>query len=85
MVKQVHPIDLIVDKFQSWDSTAAKPRLKAWNRAKKWLSEIVRLPFDPPNCHSLRISDKDNAFMYLTEVMSTGVPFRDFLKSCKNS
>ena len=64
LVKQVHPSDLIVDKFQSWDSTAAKPRLKAWNRAKKWLSDIIGLPFDPPNGHSSRVFDKDQAFIY---------------------
>ena len=34
LVKQVHPSDLLVDKFQSWDNTGAKPRLKAWHRAQ---------------------------------------------------
>ena len=62
LVKQVHPSDLLVDKFQSWDNTGAKPRLKAWHRAQKWVSDIIRLPFTPPTGHTLKISDKDNAF-----------------------
>ena len=82
LVKQVHPSDLLVDKFQSWDNTGAKPRLKAWHRAQKWVSDIIRLPFTPPTGHALKISDKDNAFLYLTEVISTGVSFNEFLKSC---
>ena len=32
-----------------------------------------------------RVFDKDNAFLYLTEVMSTGVSFNDFFKSCMTS
>ena len=82
LVKQVHPSDLLVDKFQSWDSTASKPRLKAWNRAQQWVCDIIRLPFTPPAGHGLRVSDKEKAFLYLTEEMSKSVPFIDFLKSC---
>ena len=81
MVKQIHPSDSLVDKFQSWDSAAAKPRLKAWNRAKQWLSTIIRHPFNPPIGHELRVNDRDKAFLYLTEEMSKNVSFSDFLKS----
>ena len=80
--KVVHPSEQLVDLFQSWDSATTKPRLKAWHRAKKWVSDIVRLPFTPPTGLGLRISDKDNAFNYLTEEMSKSVSFTDFLRSC---
>ena len=73
VVKEVHPSDLLVDKFLSWDSNVSKPRLKAWHRAQQWVSDIIRLPFTPPTGHSLRISDKDNAFLYMTDEMSKNV------------
>jgi hypothetical protein len=82
LVKEVYPSDLLVDKFLSWDSNAVKPRLKAWHRAQKWVSDIIRRPFTPPTGHTLRVSDKENAFLYMTEEMSKNVPFTDFLRSC---
>ena len=82
LVKEVHPSDLLVDKFLSWDSNSAKPRLKAWHRAQKWVSDIIRLPFTPPNGHTLRVSDKENAFLFMTEEMSKDVSFTDFLRNC---
>ena len=82
LVKEVHPSDILVDKFLSWDVNATKPRLKAWHRAQKWLSDIIRLPFTPPTGHSLRVSDKDHAFLYMTEEMAKDVSFNDFLRSC---
>ena len=51
-VKVVHPSNILVDKFQSWGSTSAKPRLKAWHRAQKWVSDIIRVPFTPPHGHA---------------------------------
>ena len=83
-MKIVNPRDSLVDRFQSWDSAASKPRLKAWNRAKQWLCEIIRLPFTPTTGHGLRALDKDEAFLYLTEEMAKGINFTDFLKSCMN-
>ena len=59
-VQQVNPSDLIVNKFQSWDKTQdPRPRLKAWNRAQKWVSDLIRLPFHPPAGHALRVIDKE--------------------------
>ena len=47
-VDQVHPSDIIVNKFQTWDKTQnSRLRLKAWNRAKKWVSDLIRLDYDP--------------------------------------
>lgn len=80
-IEQVHLSDLIVDKFQSWDKTQdPKPRLKAWNRAKKWVSELIKVQYNPPAGHSLRVLDKDNALQYLIEVMYDGTSFENFLR-----
>ena len=43
-VKDIKPSLLILDEFESWDKFTANPRQKAWNRAIKWLSEIIQLP-----------------------------------------
>ena len=70
-VDQVHPSDIIVNKFQTWDKTQnSRLRLKAWNRAKKWVSDLIRLDYDPPSGHGLRMVDKDNALQFLILNMS---------------
>ena len=83
-VEQVHPSDLIVDKFQSWDKTQdPKPRQKAWNRARKWVSDLIRLAYDPPSGQGLRVVDKDNALKFLIENMHEGkTTFENFLCMC---
>ena len=81
--KKLYPLQQkYFDKFQSWESATTKPRLKACHRAKKWVPDIVRISYTPPSWLGLRISDKDNAFSYLTEEMSKNVSSSEFFRSC---
>ena len=70
-VSVVHTSDLFLNKFQSWDNFSAdsKPRQKAWNRAQKWLSDILKLPCEEKPGNKLRVIYKDNAFKFLIESM----------------
>ena len=65
-VKNIKPSLLILDEFESWDKFTANPRQKAWNRAIKWLSDIIQLPCEETAGNHLRVIDKDQAFKFLT-------------------
>ena len=79
----MHPNDLIVDKFQSWDKTKdSRPKLKARNRAKKCVSDLIMVIYDPPSGHGLRVVDKDSALQFLITNMFEGTSFEDFLRLC---
>ena len=80
-VKEIKPSDLILDKFESWERSA-NPRQKAWNRAIKWLSEIIQLPCEETASNKLRAIDKDNAFKFLTRAIFVDKSFDNFLRSC---
>ena len=80
-VKEIKPSDLILDKFESWERSA-NPRQKAWNRAIKWLSEIIQLPCEETAANKLRAIDRDNAFTFLTRAIFVDTSFDNFLRSC---
>ena len=60
-VTEVNPSDLILNKFESWDNSSidSKPRQKAWNRAEKWLCDILKLPCESNPGNKLMVIDKD--------------------------
>ena len=82
-VKEIKPSDLILDKFESWERST-NPRRKAWNRAIKWLSEIIQLPCEETAANKLRAIDRDNAFKFLTGAIFVDTSFDNFLRSCMN-
>ena len=81
-VKDIKPSLLILDEFESWDKFTANPRQKAWNRAIKWLSDIIQLPCEETAGNHLRVIDKDQAFKFLTRSIFVDKSFDNFLRSC---
>ena len=81
-VKDIKPSILILDEFESWDKFTANPRQKAWNRAIKWLSDIIQLPCEETAGNHLRVIDKDQAFKFLTRSIFVDKSFDNFLRSC---
>ena len=81
-IKDIKPSILILDEFESWDKFTANPRQKAWNRAIKWLSDIIQLPCEETAGNHLRVIDKDQAFKFLTRSIFVDKSFDNFLRSC---
>ena len=81
-VKDIKPSLLILDEFESWDKFTANPRQKAWNRAIKWLSDIIQLPCEETAGNHLRVIEKDQAFKFLTRSIFVDKSFDNFLRSC---
>ena len=80
-VKEIKPSNLILDKFESWEKSV-NPRQKAWNRATKWLSDIIQLPCEETAGNKLRSIDRDNALKFLTNSIYLDTSFDNFLRSC---
>ena len=50
----VTPSDTLIAKFYEFDKTkSTAPKLRSFNRAKKWVSNLLRKPFKVPEAHRL--------------------------------
>ena len=64
------------------NSTA--PRLRSFNRARKWVSSLLKRPFKVPEAHKLRNIDTTKALEHMINVLAMpgGVTYEDYLPSC---
>ena len=84
-VEVVTPSDLLISKFEEYDKTkSTAPRLRSFNRAKKWISNLLKRQFKVPEAHRLRHIDINLALQHMIEAtaMPGGVPYEDYLRSC---
>ena len=84
-VEVITPSDSLIAKFQKWDSSkSTTSRLRSFNRARKWISNLLRRDFKVPDAHKLRHSDIINSLddMINATAMPGGIPYDDYLRSC---
>ena len=81
-VEVVTPSDSLIAKFDQWDKTkSTAPRLRSFNRARKWVSNLLKRPFKVPEAHKLRHSDTMMALedMINATAMPGGITYEDYL------
>ena len=84
-VEIVTPSDNLIATFEKWDKTkSTAPRLRSFNRARKWISNLLKRPFKVPEAHKLRHIDTLNALedMINATAMPGGVTYEEYLRSC---
>lgn len=83
--KVVTPSDSLIANFEEWGKTKSiAPRLRSFNRAKKWISNLLKHPFKVPEAHKLRHIDTCIALEHMINAtaMPGGVTYEDYLRSC---
>ena len=64
-VEVVTPSDLLISKFEEYDKTkSTAPRLRSFNRAKKWISNLLKRQFKVLEAHRLRHIDINLALQH---------------------
>ena len=84
-VDVVTPSDSLIAKFEEWDKTkSTASRLRSFNRARKWVSNLLKRPFKVPEAHKMRHIDTLNALENMINAMAMpgGVSYDDYLRSC---
>ena len=83
-VEVITPSDSLIANFQKWDlSKSTTSRLRSFNRARKWISNLLRRDFKVPDAHKLRHSDIMNALdnMINATAMPGGISYEDYFRS----
>ena len=81
----VTPSELHIAKFLSWDkSKSSAPRLRSFNRARKWVSNLLKRPFNVSDAHKLRNIDSMMALQHMIDSMAMpgGISYEDYLRKC---
>ena len=61
-IEVITPSDNLIAKFHNWDNTkSTSSRLRSFNRARKWISDLLKRHFKVPEAHKLRHCDIVNA------------------------
>ena len=84
-VDVVTPSEYLIAKFQSWDkSKSSPPRLRSFNRARKWVSNLLKRPFNVSDAHKLRNIDSMMALQHMIDSMAMpgGISYEDYLRKC---
>lgn len=64
-VEFVTPSDSLITKFEKWDKTRSNAsKRRSFNRARKWISDLLKKPFKIPENEKLRHTDITNAKRY---------------------
>ena len=84
-VEVVTPSDYLIKRFEEWDQTkSSASRLRSFNRARKWISNLLKRSFKVPEAHKLRHIDTMKALEHMINAMAMpgGVSYEDYLRSC---
>ena len=72
-VKVVTPSESLIAHFDKWDMTKSNAsKLRSFNRARKWISNLLKRQFKVPEAHKLRHIDTMNALQHMID--STAMP-----------
>ena len=75
----------MIAKFEEFDKTKSTARkLRSFNRAKKWLSNLLKIPFEVHDAHKLRNIDSMMALEHMIDslAMPGGVTYDEYLVQC---
>ena len=84
-VNVVTPSDYLITKFEEWDKTkTAAPRLRSFNRARKWVSNLLKRDFKIPEAHKLRHIDTNMALEHMINALAMpgGITYDEYIRSC---
>ena len=84
-VKVVTPSESLIAHFDKWDMTKSNAsKLRSFNRARKWISNLLKRQFKVPEAHKLRHIDTMNALQHMIDstAMPGGMSYEDYLRSC---
>ena len=73
------------NKFSNWDKTKSNAsKLRSFNRARKWISDLLKRPFNIPENEKLRHIDTTKAFEDIINEMTMlgGKTYEEHLRSC---
>ena len=88
-VEVVTPSSSLIAKFEEIDKTKSHANLKdrkmrSFNRARKWVSNLLKRPFNIPKSDKLRNTDSMMALQHMIDslAMPGGLSYEDYLWSC---
>ena len=84
-VDVVTPSNSLISKFDKYDKTkSSASKRRSFNRARKWISDLLRRPFKIPENDKLRHIDITLALEDMTNclAMPGGINYEEYLKSC---
>ena len=84
-VEFVTPSDTLIAKFATWDKTKSNAsKRRSFNRARKWISDLLKRPFNIPENEKLRHIDTTKAFEDIINEMTMlgGKTYEEHLRSC---
>ena len=69
-VDVITPSNNLINKFSNWDkSKSSTSKLRSYNRARKWISKLLKRPLTIPDSHKLRNIDLTNALEDMIEAL----------------
>ena len=84
-VDVITPSESLINKFSNWDkSKSSALKLRSYNRARKWVSDLLKRPLIIPDSHELRNLDLINALEDMTDALAMpgGITYDQYLVSC---
>ena len=70
-VEFVTPSDTLIAKFATWDKTKSNAsKRRSFNRARKWISDLLKRPFNIPENEKLRHIDTAKALEDMIDNMA---------------
>ena len=79
----ITPSESLINLFQEWNKTkSSENRLVSYNRAKQWISRLLKKSVSIPQGHRMRQEDLQNALDHMIDAHSCGVTQLEYLKSC---
>ena len=81
----ITPSESLISKFYKFDKTKSSvTKRRAFNRARKWISDLLKRPFNIPDSDRMRHIDVLMALEDMTNqlAMPGGVTYEKYLKSC---
>ena len=84
-IQVVTPSAGLILKFESWDNIRSfAPKRRSFNRARKWISDLLKRPFKIPENEKLRHYDTAKALDDMINALAIpgGKTYEEYLISC---
>ena len=79
----ITPKESLVDLFYGWDETKSKSKLRSFQRAKEWISKLMKIPFPGlSSANKMRKEDLNKAISHMVDSLTLGSNLDDYIKSC---
>ena len=84
-VEVVTPSSSLISKFSQWDKTkSSNSKRRSFNRARKWISDLLKIPFIIADNEKLRHFDIIMALEDMTNLLAMpgGITYQEYLQQC---